>query len=73
LLKFFYNAFKNLLDANNLLYAYQITTFTTVAAAAIFYFILLLLFKEIKYNDLAMIPLFGEKLANLLKKFDILE
>ncbi|MFW5961848.1 MAG: putative polysaccharide biosynthesis protein [bacterium] len=71
--KVFYSSFKNLLDANNLVYAYQITTFTTAAAAAIFYFILLLLFKEIKYNDLAMIPILGKKLANLLKKFDILK
>ncbi|MFW6295037.1 MAG: putative polysaccharide biosynthesis protein [Halanaerobium sp.] len=71
--KVFYNLFKNLLDTNYLPYAYQITTFTTVTAAAVFYFVLLLLFKEIKYNDLAMLPLFGEKLANLLKEFGILE
>ncbi|MFP4199358.1 MAG: putative polysaccharide biosynthesis protein [Halanaerobium sp.] len=69
--KVFYNSFKYLLEIYNLPYAYQLTTFTTVAAAAIFYFAVLLLFKEIKYNDIAMLPLFGKKMADLLKKYGI--
>jgi len=71
--KTFYNLLKNLLEVNNLAYAYQITTFTTVAAAALFYFIVLLLLQEIKYQDLSVIPVFGEKLANLLKKWGFLK
>ncbi|PUU87488.1 MAG: stage V sporulation protein B, partial [Halanaerobium sp.] len=54
-------------------YAYQITTFITVAAAALFYFVVLLLLQEIKYQDLAVIPVFGEKLANLLKRWSFLK
>ncbi|RAK06610.1 stage V sporulation protein B [Halanaerobium saccharolyticum] len=69
----FNNLLNRLLEANELAYAYQISTFTTVAAAAIFYFVLLLILKEIKYNDLAMLPLFGKKLAELLRKYRIIE
>ena len=71
--KNFYKFFINLLNASDFSYAYQATTFITVAAAVIFYFIVLLLFKEIKYNDLAMLPAFGGKLADLLKKLGILK
>jgi len=71
--KVFYNILNRLLEAKEMAYAYQITMFTTVAAAAIFYFALLLILKEIKYNDLAVLPLFGKKLADLLKKYRIIE
>ncbi|RCW54683.1 polysaccharide biosynthesis protein [Halanaerobium sp. ST460_2HS_T2] len=70
--KIFYNLLKNLMTINNLSYAYQISTFTTVAAAALFYFVVLLLLREIKYQDLSVIPIFGVRLANLLKKLGFL-
>jgi stage V sporulation protein B len=70
--KIFYNLLFSFLVRNNVYFAYQITTFTIVAAAAVFYFITLLLFKEIRYNDLSMIPVVGVKLADLLKKMGFL-
>ncbi|CCU80291.1 Stage V sporulation protein B [Halanaerobium saccharolyticum subsp. saccharolyticum DSM 6643] len=70
--KIFYNFLFSFLGRNNVYFAYQITTFTTVAAAAVFYFVTLLLFNEIKYNDLSMIPVVGVKLADLLKKMGFL-
>lgn len=71
--KIFYNLSLNGLKILKLNYFYQLATFTTVFAAAIFYFILLLILKEIKYNDLAMLPVLGEKLAKKLKKLGFLE
>lgn len=71
--KIFYNYLLVFLENNKISFAYPVTTFTTVAAAALFYFAILLLFKEIKYNDLAMVPLFGEKLAVNLEKIGVLK
>lgn len=71
--QFFFKHFLNLLQKQGIVYAYQITTFTVVAAAAMVYFLTLLLFQEIKYNDLAMMPVFGPKLADFLKKFSLLK
>ncbi|ADO77871.1 putative polysaccharide biosynthesis protein [Halanaerobium praevalens] len=71
--KIFYNIALNSLEMLKFNYFYQLATFSTVLAAAIFYFILLLIFKEIKYNDLVMIPVLGKKLAKLLNKLGFLE
>jgi len=54
-------------------YAYQITTFTVILFAAFVYFTALLLLKEIKYKDLVMLPAFGRKLADYLKKLGLLD
>jgi stage V sporulation protein B len=70
--KIFYNLLYNFLEKYSIYFAYQITTFTIVAGAAVFYFVTLLLFNEIRYNDLAVIPVFGVKLAELLKKLGFL-
>jgi stage V sporulation protein B len=70
--KLFYNFLFNLLENMQIVYHYQITTFVTVAAAALLYFIVLLLLQEIKYEDLSVIPVFGVKLAKLLKKLGFL-
>lgn len=70
--KFFNNSFFYLLEMKKLNYAYQITTFSSVIVAALFYFIILLLFKEIKYSDLSVIPIWGMKIADLLKKMGFL-
>lgn len=70
--KIFYDFLFSFLERNSIYFAYQITTFTTVAAAAVFYFAILLLLQEIKYKDLAVIPVFGTKLADLLKKLGFL-
>ncbi len=69
----FYEFLFSSLQNEQISYAYQITTFVTVGAAALFYFIILLLLQEIKYRDLAVIPVFGAKLANLLKKLGFLK
>jgi stage V sporulation protein B len=71
--KIFYNYLYRFLEMNSISFAYQITTLTTVAAAAIFYFATLLLLKEIRYNDLAMLPTFGKRLADKLEKLGILK
>jgi stage V sporulation protein B len=71
--KIFYNYLFVFLEKNSVDFAYSITTFVTVAAAALFYFVILLLFKEIKYNDLAMLPMFGKKLADSLVKIGVLK
>ncbi|MEC9490604.1 MAG: polysaccharide biosynthesis protein [Halanaerobiales bacterium] len=71
--KLFYDFLFTLLQNEQISYAYQITTFVTVAAAALFYFIILLLLQEVKYRDLAVIPVFGVKLANLLKRLGFLK
>lgn len=70
--KLFYDFLFSLLENNQIVYAYQITTFAAVAAAALFYFVILLLLQEIKYKDLSVIPVFGVKLADLLKKLGFL-
>jgi stage V sporulation protein B len=71
--KIFYDFLFKLLNRMQILYHYQITTFVTVAAAALFYFIVLLMLKEIKYRDLSVIPIFGVKLADILKKLGFLD
>jgi len=68
----FYDFLFNFLKNMKIIYSYQITTFVTVTAAAFFYFIVLLLLQEIKYNDLSVIPVFGVRLADLLKKLGFL-
>lgn len=55
----------------NIHFAYQISTFITIGAAAVIYFITLLLLKEIKYNDIIMIPVIGKSTAEKLKKFGL--
>ncbi|MFW6035370.1 MAG: putative polysaccharide biosynthesis protein [Halothermotrichaceae bacterium] len=52
-------------------YSYTITTFLIVLLAVITYFLLLLISKEIKYNDLILIPKYGRKLANILKRIGL--
>ena len=71
--RFAFKYLLSLLNQHQILYAYPITTFTIVAAAAVVYFITLLLFKEIKYNDLAMMPVFGPRLADFLRKISLLK
>lgn len=71
--KFFYKFIYMLLNNYQISYSYQITTFATVLAAAVFYFISLLLLKEIKYNDLMMVPGIGKKMAEFLKEKGFLE
>lgn len=71
--KMFYKSIFTLLRNNGIQLAYQITTFTTVLAAVIFYFIILLLSKQLKYNEISMLPVVGDKLARKLKKFNLLK
>ncbi|MGM0499866.1 MAG: putative polysaccharide biosynthesis protein [Bacillota bacterium] len=71
--KIFYNFLYNFLEKYSIYFAYQITTFTIVAGAAVFYFVTLLLFNEIRYNDLAVLPAFGKKLADKLEKLGFLK
>lgn len=71
--KIFYKFLYNFLEKYSIYFAYQITTFTIVAGAAVFYFVTLLLFNEIRYNDLAVLPAFGKKLADKLEKLGFLK
>ncbi len=63
----------NFLNRYNVAYAYQINTFAVIIFASFIYFITLLLLKEIKYNDLAVLPVFGKKLADFLKKVALID
>ena len=71
--KVLYNFLYNFLEKHSVNFAYQITTFTIVAAAAVFYFVTLLLFQEIRYDDLAVLPVFGKKMADKLEKLGFLK
>jgi stage V sporulation protein B len=62
-----------LLTKLNFIYAYQFTTIAVIVMAGFIYLFILLLLKEIKYNDLAVMPAFGERLASLLLKRGLLE
>ncbi|ADQ15409.1 putative polysaccharide biosynthesis protein [Halanaerobium hydrogeniformans] len=63
----------NILTRYNITYAYQINTFLVIFFASFIYFITLLLLKEIKYNDLAVMPVFGKKLADFLRKIALID
>jgi len=52
-------------------YHYLIATFLAVILGVLVYFLLLFLTKEIKYNDLLMIPRVGERLARICKKIGL--
>ena len=61
---------------NNLLiglskYSYPVATFTTVFLAVLIYLFLLFLLQEIRYNELIMIPIIGERMARLFKKLGL--
>jgi len=60
-----------LLNGLNVTYAYQINTFAVIFSAALVYFAALILLKEIKYKDLIIMPGFGKKLAELLRKYGL--
>ncbi|HPZ62148.1 MAG TPA: polysaccharide biosynthesis C-terminal domain-containing protein, partial [Halanaerobiales bacterium] len=49
-------------------YHYVIATFLAVLVGIVAYVLLLFITREIKYNDLLMIPGVGEKIARILKK-----
>ncbi|ACL70863.1 putative polysaccharide biosynthesis protein [Halothermothrix orenii] len=53
-------------------YNYHIATFFIVFFAVIIYLFFLLLFNEIRYSDVAMIPGYGKKIADKLKKIGLL-
>src|SRR6056297_469047 len=69
---FGFNIINNYLTNLGLSTAYALSTFAIVFLAVIVYLVLLILFKEIKYNDLKMIPYIGENMANFLRKYNVL-
>lgn len=69
--KIFYPLVNNILLDNSISFAYQISTFFIIGVAAVIYFISLLLLKEIKYNDIMMLPIIGEKAAEKLKNYGL--
>lgn len=69
--KLFYPFLKMILSNQSIYLSYQISTFIIIGAAAVIYFITLLLLKEIKYNDIAMIPVIGKKSAERLKQIGL--
>ncbi len=71
-IKFAYYYGLKLLNYYRIQYAYQINTFSVIIMAVFVYFAALLLLKEIKYRDLVLIPLVGRKLAEFLKKINML-
>lgn len=52
-------------------YHYVIATFLAVLVGIVAYVLLLFITREIKYNDLLMIPGVGEKIARILKKIGL--
>lgn len=52
-------------------YHYILSTFLAVLVGIIAYFLLLFITREIKYNDLLMIPVVGGKIARILKKIGL--
>lgn len=52
-------------------YHYVIATFLAVFVGIVAYVLLLFITREIKYNDLLMIPGVGEKIARILKKIGL--
>jgi len=69
--KLFYPFLKMILLNQSIYLSYQISTFITIGAAAVIYFITLLLLQEIKYNDIAMVPVIGKKTAERLKQIGL--
>ncbi|MGM0410532.1 MAG: polysaccharide biosynthesis C-terminal domain-containing protein, partial [Bacillota bacterium] len=53
-------------------YNETLNTFLVIFIGIIVYFLSLLLLKEIKYNDLILIPKLGKKIANFLLKLNLL-
>ena len=51
--------------------SYALGVFVTVFLAAVIYFLLLLLLNEIKYSDIILIPVIGEKIADFLRKIGL--
>lgn len=52
-------------------YHYHLSTFSIVFIASIAYFFILLIIKEIRYNDLLLIPKVGKKIADALKRIGL--
>lgn len=69
---FGFHFINNYLSTVNFSQAYILSTLLIVFLSILLYMILLIGFKEIKYSDLKMIPYVGEKMADFLRKYNIM-